>query len=179
MKFITSGPSLQAMVTVPRSAPVCGGLVTRGADAARNSCHDRWDEGISRLARGRCDRRRSRARRTESFAQRGQTSYRSAGSMQRGVGDRHRACALQKRVDRTTRRTSTETQSPGSAREKAASLETALAIARHAEVLPLATCGDLASRAGSTSRLVAGYVSYLDRQISAELSPGSEARTVS
>jgi four helix bundle protein len=65
------------------------------------------------------------------------------------------------------------------AREAAAALETGLAIARHAELLPLATCGELASRAASTARLVSGYVLYLDRQISADAVEASEARTVS
>jgi four helix bundle protein len=65
-----------------------------------------------------------------------------------------------------------------SAREAAAGLETALAIARHAELLPAATCADLAARAGSTSRLVAGYLQYVDRQISAELQDAQEPRSI-
>jgi len=66
-----------------------------------------------------------------------------------------------------------------SAREAAASLETSIAIARHADLLPVATCADLSARAASTSRLVAGYLLYLERQISAELAETSESRTVS
>ena len=66
-----------------------------------------------------------------------------------------------------------------SAREAAAGLETALAIVRHAELLPLATCGELASRAASTSRLVAGYLLYLDRQISADAMEPDGQRAVS
>jgi hypothetical protein len=65
-----------------------------------------------------------------------------------------------------------------SAREAAASLETSIAIARHAELLPVATCADLAARAASTSRLVSGYLLYLERQISAESAEISESRTV-
>ena len=66
-----------------------------------------------------------------------------------------------------------------SAREAAASLETSIAIARHADLLSVATCADLSSRAATTSRLVAGYLLYLERQISAELAETSESRTVS
>jgi RecA/RadA recombinase len=66
-----------------------------------------------------------------------------------------------------------------SAREAAASLETSIAIARHAELLPVATCADLSARAASTSRLVAGYLLYLERQISAELAEVSQSHTVS
>lgn len=64
------------------------------------------------------------------------------------------------------------------AREAAASLETGLAIARHAEVLPISTCGDLASRAASTARLLTGYLTYLERQLSADAAEATE-RTVS
>ena len=66
-----------------------------------------------------------------------------------------------------------------SAREAAASLETSIAIARHADLLPVATCADLSARAASISRLVAGYLLYLERQISAELVEVGESRTVS
>jgi hypothetical protein len=66
-----------------------------------------------------------------------------------------------------------------SAREAAASLETSIAIARHAELLPLATCADLLARAASTSRLISGYLLYLERQVSAEMAEVSESRTVS
>jgi four helix bundle protein len=64
-------------------------------------------------------------------------------------------------------------------REAAAGLETALAIARHAELLPVVTCADLSARAASTSRLVSGYLVYLERQISAESPELTEPRTVS
>lgn len=64
------------------------------------------------------------------------------------------------------------------AREAAATLETGLAIARHAEVLPIPTCGDLASRTASTARLLTGYLTYLERQLSADIAESS-ARTVS
>lgn len=65
-----------------------------------------------------------------------------------------------------------------SAREAAASLETALAIARHAEVLPIAACGDLSSRAASTARLLSGYLTYLERQLIADAAE-SDVRPVS
>jgi hypothetical protein len=54
------------------------------------------------------------------------------------------------------------------ARDAIASLETGLAIARHAELFPLASCADLGVRAGHTARLVAGYVTYLDRLVEAD-----------
>ncbi|HET7457115.1 MAG TPA: four helix bundle protein [Gemmatimonadaceae bacterium] len=54
------------------------------------------------------------------------------------------------------------------ARDAAAALETGLAIARHAELFPLATCADLAVKAGNVSRLIAGYLAYLDRLIEAD-----------
>lgn len=66
-----------------------------------------------------------------------------------------------------------------SAREAAAGLETSIAITRHADLLPVATCADLSARAGSTSRLVAGYLHYLERQISAESVEAGESRAVS
>lgn len=65
------------------------------------------------------------------------------------------------------------------AREAAVGLETALAIARHAELLPIATCGELSSRVGTTSRLVSGYLLYLERQISADAAEVNESRSVS
>ena len=54
------------------------------------------------------------------------------------------------------------------ARDAIASLETGLAIARHAELLPAAACADIGLRAGHTARLIAGYVTYLDRLVEAD-----------
>ncbi len=54
------------------------------------------------------------------------------------------------------------------ARDAIASLETGLAIARHAELFPLAACADLGVRASHTSRLIAGYLVYLDRLVEAD-----------
>ena len=54
------------------------------------------------------------------------------------------------------------------ARDAIASLETGLAIARHAELFPAAISADLGLRAGHTARLIAGYVTYLDRLVEAD-----------
>ena len=44
-------------------------------------------------------------------------------------------------------------------------LETELAVARHADLLPTGTFTDLAARSALVARLLTGYVAYLDRQI--------------
>ena len=54
------------------------------------------------------------------------------------------------------------------ARDANASLETWLAIARHAELFPLPACADLGVRAGNTARLISGYITYLDRLVEAD-----------
>lgn len=54
------------------------------------------------------------------------------------------------------------------ARDAIASLETGIAIARHAELFPATTCADLGLRAGHTARLIVGYVTYLDRLVEAD-----------
>jgi len=54
------------------------------------------------------------------------------------------------------------------ARDAIASLETGLAIARHAELFPLAACADLGVRTSHTARLIAGYLIYLDRLVEAD-----------
>lgn len=54
------------------------------------------------------------------------------------------------------------------ARESATRLETAIAIARHAELLRPAECAELGVRAGNVMRLVNGYVTYLERQLQLE-----------
>jgi four helix bundle protein len=47
-------------------------------------------------------------------------------------------------------------------------LETRLAIARHADLIPAATTAQITARAQIVSRLLGGYLTYLDRQIEAE-----------
>lgn len=47
-------------------------------------------------------------------------------------------------------------------------LETQLAVARRAEILPPATLAELSERIQSVSRLLGGYLVYLERQVAAE-----------
>jgi four helix bundle protein len=60
-------------------------------------------------------------------------------------------------------------------------LETELAIARHADLLPAGAFTDLASRANQVAKMLAGYLVYLDRQLTTELrlSPARDASTES
>jgi four helix bundle protein len=44
-------------------------------------------------------------------------------------------------------------------------LETELAVARHAELIPVGVFGELTARSGQVSRLITGYLAFLDRQI--------------
>ena len=44
-------------------------------------------------------------------------------------------------------------------------LETELAVARHAELIPAGSFTELTARSNQVARLLAGYVVYLDRQI--------------
>lgn len=44
-------------------------------------------------------------------------------------------------------------------------LETELAVARHAELIPAGSFTELTTRSGQVARLLAGYIVYLDRQI--------------
>lgn len=44
-------------------------------------------------------------------------------------------------------------------------LETELAIARHADLLPAGSFTELTTRASQVSRLLAGFIVYLDRQV--------------
>jgi len=44
-------------------------------------------------------------------------------------------------------------------------LESEMAVARQAELVPAGSFGDIASRAGQVARLLTGYLVYLDRQI--------------
>jgi four helix bundle protein len=49
-------------------------------------------------------------------------------------------------------------------------LETRLAIARNADLIPAAASAQISSRAQVVGRLLVGYLSYLDRQVEAEVS---------
>lgn len=53
-------------------------------------------------------------------------------------------------------------------------LETELAIARHAELIPAGSFTELTARASQVARLLAGYTVYLDRQI-ADREPAAQA----
>ena len=55
-------------------------------------------------------------------------------------------------------------------------LETELAIARHADLIPAGSFTELTARSSQVARLLAGYIVYLDRQI-AEREPASRAAT--
>lgn len=56
-------------------------------------------------------------------------------------------------------------------------LESHLAVARHADLIPAGSYTELTARAGQASRLLTGYVVYLDRQIAEEAErPGAQAR---
>lgn len=50
-------------------------------------------------------------------------------------------------------------------------LETELAIARHAELIPVGSFTELTARSAQVARLLAGYIVYLDRQIAERDSP--------
>jgi len=55
-------------------------------------------------------------------------------------------------------------------------LETELAIARHAELIPAGSFTELTARSNQVARLLAGYIVYLERQLSeAEMVPRSVA----
>jgi four helix bundle protein len=50
-------------------------------------------------------------------------------------------------------------------------LETELAIARHADLIPAGSFTELTSRASQVARLLAGYIVYLDRQVAERDAP--------
>ena len=54
-------------------------------------------------------------------------------------------------------------------------LESELAVARRAELLPGGSVGDLTTRGGHVARLLTGYLVYLDRQIAERDAAGSSA----
>ena len=62
-------------------------------------------------------------------------------------------------------------ESYSAARTALLRLETELAIARHAELLPAGAFTELTARSGQVARLLAGYVIYLDRQIAERETP--------
>lgn len=55
-------------------------------------------------------------------------------------------------------------------------LESHLAAARHAELIPAGSYTELTGRSSLVSRLLTGYVVYLDRQIAEEVERGSLTR---
>jgi len=57
------------------------------------------------------------------------------------------------------------------ARRAMAELETHLAVARHAGIIPPATLAQLSGRTSTVARLLSGYLTYIDRQIAAEDRP--------
>ena len=66
---------------------------------------------------------------------------------------------------------SLQRESYSAARGALLRLETELAIARHAELLPAGAFTELTARSGQVARLLAGYVIYLDRQIAEREAP--------
>jgi four helix bundle protein len=50
-------------------------------------------------------------------------------------------------------------------------LESELAVARHAELMPSGALSDIAARSAQVARLLTGYLVYLDRQIAERDSP--------
>ena len=56
-------------------------------------------------------------------------------------------------------------------------LESEMAVARQAELVPSGSFGDIASRAGQVARLLTGYLVYLDRQITEREPASSPAST--
>jgi four helix bundle protein len=54
-------------------------------------------------------------------------------------------------------------------------LESEMAVARQAELVPAGAFGDIASRAGQVARLLTGYLVYLDRQLTERESATSPA----
>jgi four helix bundle protein len=55
-------------------------------------------------------------------------------------------------------------------------LESQLAVARHADLIPAGTFTELTARSSQTARLLTGYVAYLDRQIAEEAERPSVSR---
>lgn len=60
-----------------------------------------------------------------------------------------------------------------SARRELLRLETALTVARQADLIPAATHADLCNRIQTVHRLLGGFLVYLDRQLTPEVTPGS------
>ena len=57
-------------------------------------------------------------------------------------------------------------------------LETELAIARHADLIPAGSFTELTARSSQVARLLAGYIVYLDRQIAEREPPARVAKGV-
>lgn len=60
-----------------------------------------------------------------------------------------------------------------SAKRELLRLETQLTVARQADMVSAQTHAELLSRINSVNRLLGGYLVYLERQLAAEVSPGS------
>jgi four helix bundle protein len=58
-------------------------------------------------------------------------------------------------------------------------LETQLAVARHAELVSAASLAAVMVRVGGVSRLLAGYLSFIERQLAAEAAADDEASRAS
>lgn len=56
-------------------------------------------------------------------------------------------------------------------------LETELAVARHADLIPTGALSDLSSRSGLVARLLTGYLVYLDRQVAEDVARPAGSRT--
>ncbi len=57
-------------------------------------------------------------------------------------------------------------------------LETELAVAKHADIIPAGAFTEVTNRSGNVARLLAGYIVYLDRLIGEAASPGARPVTV-
>ena len=57
-------------------------------------------------------------------------------------------------------------------------LETQLAIARHADLIPAGSFTELTARSSQVARLLAGYIVYLDRQITDREAPPRTTKSV-
>jgi four helix bundle protein len=54
-------------------------------------------------------------------------------------------------------------------------LESELAVARHAELMPAGALSDIGARSAQVARLLTGYLVYLDRQIAERETPSASA----
>ena len=64
------------------------------------------------------------------------------------------------------------------ARAALVALETHLALARQADLIPAATLAQLTTRSANVSRLLSGYLGYLERQLEPDRPPGERRQPV-